>query len=205
MSVHPIGIAWAAGTLFMVVAELASWIERVKNPVEGPLEHISHVTVLGAAVLWLWTASRIGRGDARRWAALGAGAYLVLLFFEEIDWGAVYDITVISGLWQRWFGVFSFHETTVRSTSMFLDKLAWFGIPLVLWMIAPLLPFERVQRWCDALQPVLPTPTESRWFFVIVGSYALLDGFFQAYRVDYTQLLVYALFGMSAWRAGRAL
>lgn len=76
-------IALAVGFLAFGAAEPETLRRLLRK--EGPIEHLSHVLLLAAA-LGFFAAARADR----RPAAAVIGLFLTLVLFEEIDWGGVY-------------------------------------------------------------------------------------------------------------------
>ena len=197
LPVHPAGVVWAVVTAFVVVS-VAVRPEWVQPHYEGPLEHVSHLVLVGSVVLWGMCA-RAADGRQRA-VALGMTAWLLLLWLEEIDWGAVYGLT--DGL-RGIVGAPSLHHSSSANTSPFADKLKWFAVPIVLWFALPRVP--RVGDWLSRLDPIPATVSESRWFFAALLTHMAVDVLTPVFAADAYQLVVYILFGMSAVRIRREL
>ncbi len=197
---HPLGKLLVAATLASLALGIASpdLVDRLAQQREGWLEDISHLVLAGACLVWIAAVAR-AEGIGARLLCLCMAAYLVLLFFEEIDWGRVYDMD----LGWRWFmettGYPSLHASRGRPATMFHDRMNWFVLPAVAWAVAGLLP---ALRRAGGAAAALPTRVEAALFLAVLGSSFLMDLVLRSLHNVY-QVLAYAVLAAAGLRVLR--
>ncbi len=191
---HPvITLNFAITAAFVVAAVFApDAFLAIRAKREGPIEHVSHVALLAASVVWL-AALRSLRGRKRRFA-IGVAGYVLLLLLEEIDWGLVYGLDIG---FKNVFGVPSFHQTTWENEYVWQDKLYWFGAPIALFFVAPWL-----GRWTEGLRPVAPTRADGIVFVVVLATFLVVDQFHRHAMSSYQAVIYLLIAWVGAGAAG---
>ncbi|UQA60505.1 hypothetical protein [Polyangium aurulentum] len=103
-------MAWLVGAtylLFLVMAFAAPDWTRDLAAKEGSLEHVQHVLLVLGIGAWIVAAFRVSKG--RGWA-VAIACFLMLVLGEELNWGEVLGITVVSEPLRRSLGQTNVHN-----------------------------------------------------------------------------------------------
>ncbi len=98
-------IVVGGGVVFAVLAVAAPAAFATVAAKEGPLEHVSHVVLLVAAMAWLraaLVAATVTRTERR--VAIGLTVTCLVVLGEELDWGGVYGVGSLTNLHNAWSG-----------------------------------------------------------------------------------------------------